>query len=195
MNDLLDEIKSNISKARLGLIDSNKFDSILLDTYKRLSLMILTTKDPILFIETLTELNSLSGLLSSDESDKHLAIPLLLTEYCGFLLKNQKDVFSEKMLESSIIESFSEFEDLNHYVFVKKQVNTPNGRIDILAKCKKTHADVLIEVKKRRASGHRQLFDYARYYDNPILINLSEIECKNKVDGIIYLSLDKMKKF
>ena len=97
---------------------------------------------------------------------------------------------SEKYYHEEIVNNFNDYFD--DYDFVGNEVVTSDGadRIDILAECKKTCRDVIIELKLGCKSAHKQLRSYAYEFENPILINISEQEVKNKRDGITYLTYD-----
>lgn len=83
---------------------------------------------------------------------------------------------------------------LPEYEFVGSEVRTTDmaDRIDILAKCKDTNRDVIIELKTGKKSAHKQLRSYAYEFDNPILVNISEEEVINKRDGIKYLTFNEI---
>ena len=79
---------------------------------------------------------------------------------------------TEKYYQKIIVESFeSIFPD---FLYVGNEVPIPPvGRIDILAKDKKTTRDVIIELKVDDKNPAQQLLAYATAYKNPILIGIS----------------------
>lgn len=100
----------------------------------------------------------------------------------------RKSHSSEAYYHNYIVENFSAC--FPAYNFVNNEVVTSDGadRIDILAKCKETNRDVIIELKVGSKSAHKQLRSYAYEFENPVLINISELEVNNKRDGITYLT-------
>jgi Predicted nuclease of the RecB family len=86
-------------------------------------------------------------------------------------LKNSK---SEKQIQDYIIQNFNKiFPD---YEFVGKEICVDKiGKIDILAKDKKSKRDVIIEIKKGEQNPNKQLLAYAKGYDNPILIGITNM--------------------
>lgn len=99
---------------------------------------------------------------------------------------------SEKHYHTELAVNFSDYFD--GYSFVASEWVTNDGadRIDILATCDKTDRDVIIELKLGAKSAHKQLRSYAYEFDNPILINISESEVKNKRSGIKYLTFEEI---
>lgn len=76
------------------------------------------------------------------------------------------------------------------YTFIKSEYVLPDGdKVDILAKEKTTGRDVIIELKAVNKSAHKQLRSYAVHFKNPILINVTPGKVKNKVKGIMYVTL------
>lgn len=63
------------------------------------------------------------------------------------------------------------------------------GRIDILAKEKKTRQHAIIEVKASQQNPNTQLLAYGVKYDNPILIAITKvpIPVERQLPGIEYI--------
>lgn len=101
---------------------------------------------------------------------------------------NDRNPRSEAKYHQAIVSNFKDY--FQEYTLAGSEVTTDDGadRIDILAKCDKTGRDVIIELKIGGKSAHKQLRSYAFEFENPILINVSEDDVKNKRDGITYLT-------
>ena len=104
----------------------------------------------------------------------------------------RKHSTTEREYQKEISDNFNDYFD--DYSFVGSEWVTSDGadRIDILACCKKTDRDVVIELKLGSKSAHKQLRSYAYEFENPILINISEQEVKNKRQGIQYLTFSEI---
>ena len=95
---------------------------------------------------------------------------------------------SEANYHNLIVDNFEAY--FPNYKLVDSEALTSDGadRMDILAKCKSTGRDVIIELKVGCKSAHKQLRSYAYDFEDPILINISEDLVKNKRGGIEYLT-------
>jgi hypothetical protein len=79
---------------------------------------------------------------------------------------------------------------LPQYSFIKSEQNIELGRIDILAKCKESNRDVIIEIKNNYKNNHStQLFRYAKSYKNPILVAIAPKFTIKKNSKIIYIEI------
>jgi hypothetical protein len=96
----------------------------------------------------------------------------------------------ESFYVTNIIKNFdSIFPD---YEFVKREKTIVGGRVDIFAKDKVTGRDVIIEVKVGCANPIKQLKRYYRCHGgNPILVAITQEECKKKDNGIVYVVYQK----
>jgi len=190
MKELLNDIRGYIFQFNLGVISKDRYDSILIDLQKRACNLALSSEDPLNFTRIISDLGFLSFLMNDGENDNNFSI--LLMEYCGYKHRDKRNLITEKSIEDVIVNHFSRIKLFGKYELVKRQFVSKSGRIDILAKCTETLRPVIMEVKKGSVSAHRQLLDYAGDFDNPILINLSQFECKKQKDGVIYYCLDDL---
>jgi len=98
---------------------------------------------------------------------------------------------SEELYKKALIQNFNMAFPI--YDFVKSErVTIDYDRIDILAKCKETNRDVIIELKVGNKSGHKQLRSYAYEFDNPILINISEQLPKRECADVAYKTFGEL---
>lgn len=94
--------------------------------------------------------------------------------------------YKEKDMQNDIIKNFNLL--FPQYNYVTKEYKTKNhGFIDILAKDNKSKRDVIIELKVDNKNPNRQLTDYAKEFDNPILVGITQQSIgKKREDNIIY---------
>lgn len=100
---------------------------------------------------------------------------------------------AESELREKIVENFNIM--FPEFAFIKKEysINKKN-RIDILAKDIKTQRYVIFELKTGKGNPNKQLERYSEYFDNPILIGVTEIAlsgCERK-NGIQYYTFDEL---
>jgi toxin-antitoxin system, toxin component, bro family len=101
---------------------------------------------------------------------------------------DRKENITEKQIQDYIIQNFNTI--FPNYIFVGKEVCVNKiGKIDILAKDKETNRDVIIEIKKGEQNPNKQLLAYAKGYDNPILIGITNMDKKFYLDNIKYISV------
>ena len=124
-------------------------------------------------------------------SDVNNVVDLFLAE-CVMSAAKEKNRITEKDYQNEVSFKFlaSTFPQYNIKAAEMKISQSDNDRIDIYAKCKTTHRDVIIEIKMGAKSAHKQLRSYAWEFDEPILINLSEKPVKTQREGIVYLTFD-----
>ena len=97
---------------------------------------------------------------------------------------------TEKEIEFKIIKNFDKIAQFSGFKFIKNQKRLRHGdAIDIYAVEEETDRPVIIEIKKKNVSGHKQLRSYAVGFTNPLLINISEAEVATKRDDISYYTL------
>ena len=102
----------------------------------------------------------------------------------------KQSLYSEKDIQDYLISNWKQ-SILCDFDFIEKEYEIKGiGRIDILAKEKISNRRVVIEIKKNMKDGFRQLYTYARSFDDPILINISTKKIKTKRTGIEYLVFD-----
>lgn len=100
-------------------------------------------------------------------------------------------------IQKDIIENFNII--FPNYEFVGKEISVKNiGKIDILAKDKKSKKDVIIEIKSNNQSPIQQLISYSYDFKNPILIAIGNFKDSTKKNfkklNINNLSLDELYK-
>lgn len=123
-------------------------------------------------------------------SDVNNVVDLFLAEFAYSVRKKRKTI-TEKDYQNELVLNFGKyFPQYNIKAAEMKISQSDNDRIDIYAKCKTTHRDVIIEIKMGAKSAHKQLRSYAWEFDEPILINLSEKPVKTQREGIVYLTFD-----
>ena len=123
-------------------------------------------------------------------SDVNSVVDLFLAE-CVMSAAKEKNRITEKDYQNELVLNFGKyFPQYNIKAAEMKISQSDNDRIDIYAKCKTTHRDVIIEIKMGAKSAHKQLRSYAWEFDEPILINLSEKPVKTQREGIVYLTFD-----
>lgn len=158
--------------------------------------------DASLFNERLRELFTCDSDESRSFASKVIYDSMPITENCKYIKtaselastwlrsggRERKVYKSESHYHQVIVENFKDY--FNGYDFIGSEVVTKDGadRIDILARCSETSRSVIIELKVGNKSAHKQLRSYAYEFKNPILINISEDEVKNKREGITYLT-------
>lgn len=99
----------------------------------------------------------------------------------------RRDSSSERNYHKKLVSNFeSAFPEYRYVGSEVRPIGEDLDRIDILATCSKTLRDVIIELKIGDKSAHKQLRSYAYGFENPILINITERDVKNKRKGIIY---------
>ena len=104
---------------------------------------------------------------------------------------DRKENITEKQIQDYIIQNFNTI--FPNYIFVGKEVCVNKiGKIDILAKDKETNRDVIIEIKKGEQNPNKQLLAYAKGYDNPILIGITNMDKKFYLDNIKYISVSNI---
>lgn len=92
----------------------------------------------------------------------------------------------EKIFKRYIVSNFKRI--FRGYTLISEEYKLPDGdRIDLLAEETKTGRDVVIEIKPKPVSAHKQLRSYGYYFENPILINVTPSPVKSKADGIKYV--------
>lgn len=103
--------------------------------------------------------------------------------------KNERK-YREKEMQNYIENNFkSIFPD---YDFVSKEKAVKGvGRIDIFARERKTGRPVIIELKKGSRNPNIQLLAYAKSFDNPILVAITE-DIANMTDGIEYVLFEEV---
>lgn len=100
---------------------------------------------------------------------------------------------SEKNYHGKLVDFFdTAFPYLEFIASEVRPHDDDRDRIDILAKCKDTGRDAIIELKLGSKSAHKQLRSYSYGFDNPILINVSEEEVRVKREGIIYTTFKEI---
>lgn len=100
---------------------------------------------------------------------------------------------SEKKYHGKLIDFFdSAFPYLEFIGSEIRPHDDDRDRIDILAKCKESGRDAIIELKLGNKSAHKQLRSYAYGFEDPILINVSEDDVKTKREGIIYTTFKEI---
>ena len=105
--------------------------------------------------------------------------------YSKSKLKNSK---SEKQIQDYIIQNFNTI--FPNYEFVGKEISVKSiGKIDILAKDKESGRDIIIEIKKGEQNPNKQLLAYAKGYDNPILIGITNMKSDLYLKEIQYYNL------
>ena len=123
-------------------------------------------------------------------SDVNNVVDLFLAEFAYSVRKKRKTI-TEKDYQNELVLNFGKyFPQYNIKAAEMKISQSDNDRIDIYAKCRTTHRDVIIEIKMGAKSAHKQLRSYAWEFDDPILINLSEKPVKTQREGIVYLTFD-----
>ena len=123
-------------------------------------------------------------------SDVNNVVDLFLAE-CVMSAAKEKNRINEKDYQNELTLNFCKyFPQYSIKAAEMKISQSDNDRIDIYAKCKTTHRDVIIEIKMGAKSAHKQLRSYAWEFDEPILINLSEKPVKTQREGIVYLTFD-----
>lgn len=158
--------------------------------------------DASLFNERLRDLFTCSSDESRSFASSVIYDSMPITENCKYIKtaselastwlrsgsRERKSHKSEAQYHQIIVENFKDY--FSRYDFTGNEVVTKDGadRIDILARCSETGRDVIIELKVGNKSAHKQLRSYAYEFENPILINISEYDVRNKRDGIIYLT-------
>lgn len=162
--------------------------------------------DASLFNERLKMLFECDSNESKSIASKLIYDAIPITENCKYI-KNASELASvwlsykggerkfyksESNYHKTIVNNFNNY--FQDYTLIGNEVLTDDGadRIDILAKCNNTGRDVIIELKVGNRSAHKQLRSYAYEFENPILINLSEEDVKNKRDGITYLTYKEL---
>ena len=133
--------------------------------------------------------------------EKILDFPLFAIKFGGKAIVYLKDsIATEKLLpcKSKSLRTFTEKEMQNYIVnnfnkifpdmeYIGKEVIISGiGRIDILAK--KNNRYVIMELKCENKNPNIQLIAYSSYYENPILIGITENELNEnfKLDNITY---------
>lgn len=107
--------------------------------------------------------------------------------------KRDRSARSEKQYHGRLVEFFDcAFPYLEFVASEARPHDEDRDRIDILAKCKDTGRDAIIELKLGNKSAHKQLRSYAYGFEDPILINVSESEVRVKREGIIYTTFDEI---
>ena len=128
-------------------------------------------------------------------------IPSKVTDYIymsiagvvGSVSKSRKKRGGESYYHKELALSFEKY--LPEYSLLSSEMKiskTDTDRIDLYARCKETHKDVIIELKLGAKSAHKQLRSYAWEFDEPILVNISEQEVKTKREGIRYLTFNEI---
>lgn len=98
---------------------------------------------------------------------------------------------SEKSYQKELIKTFDNaFPDFKFVASEAATNDKDRDRIDILAMCKNTGRDVIIELKLGKRSAHKQLRSYAYGFKDPILINISETLPTHTRDNITYLTYE-----
>lgn len=98
----------------------------------------------------------------------------------------------EREMKIEIVNNFSSF--FPNLEFIDQEVNLKGiGRIDILAK--KGDCFVIIELKSGHRNPNTQLIAYASYYDNPILVGITEekLSTEQKLDFVQYFTLQEIR--
>lgn len=207
-NDV-DKSKQPISGERLGYKDAVAFTNYIQSDHAKLANLperlldaALTGIDASLFNERVRNLIGCDNTESIRLASKVIYDATPLTKNCSYIKtaaelasaymsykgNDRKHHKSESHYHDHIVNNFSTH--FPPYEFINNEVVTSDGadRIDILAKCKETGRDVIIELKLGGKSAHKQLRSYAYEFENPILINVSEDEVGNKRDGITYIT-------
>lgn len=60
-----------------------------------------------------------------------------------------------------------------------------------MAKEKNSNRDVIIEIKKYNANPNKQLLNYSKNFNKPILVCVSESIIKTQIKDIVYIVIDK----
>lgn len=141
------------------------------------------------------EETELRKLFNSDHNKFSALYYLIDSEHSLNTLSNYISTvdYTEKQMQQEIIENFDKL--FPKYTFIKKEYGVPSGRIDILAKDNEGK-DIIIELKLHNKNPNRQLLDYQNYFDNAVLIGITQNKLGEKIkrDNIIYYIYDKDKK-
>lgn len=205
----VDKSKQLISGEQLGYEDAVEFANYIQSDHAKLAKLperlldaALAGVDASLFNERINRMLSCDSVESIRIASKVIYDAPPITNNCRYIKtaaelasafmsykgNDRKTYKSESHYHNNIINNFSAY--FPNYDFVDNEVVTSDGadRIDILARCKKTGGDVIIELKVGNKSAHKQLRSYAYDFEKPILINISEDEVRNKREGITYLT-------
>ena len=150
------------------------------------------------FIECLQDINRITNFnISLDKyfyakyiQDLEFMEIFIKSNYYKF--SNKNIYFSEKELKKSIIKHFEFLFPKYKYIGTEISVNKI-GKIDILAKDKKSKRDVIIELKKDKDNPNMQLIAYGSAYNTPILIWITNMDSKNYIEGITYIEVDTIR--
>lgn len=107
--------------------------------------------------------------------------------------KGKQGNHSEHYYQNKIIEKFEDV--FPKYDYIGKEIKVEKiGRIDILARDKKSGRHVIIECKKGRISAVKQLIAYSQKYKASILISITEDEIpkKNRHPQIKYYTYSEL---
>ena len=104
--------------------------------------------------------------------------------------RREKVKFKECSIKLHILDNFNNI--FPNYEFIGKEVVVDKiGKIDILAKDKESGREVIIEVKSNTQNPNKQLLAYAKGYDNPILVGITNMDKKYYLDNIKYIKISK----
>ena len=140
------------------------------------------------------EEQKLKKLFFKDRSKFDALYYLINAEWDNYrTLDRSEPDYTEKQMQSEIIDNFNNL--FPQYTFVQKEYKVPSGRVDILAKDKENR-NVIIELKLPKYNPNRQLLDYENYFDNPIMIGITQEPLSNKIkrESITYYTYDNDKK-
>lgn len=111
----------------------------------------------------------------------------ILNDY--IFLREKEIEFPEKKIQKYIVENFNNIFENISYIKDSYCINEENY-IDILGEEIKTKRPVIIEIKKSNFDPNKQLIRYSKYFDNPILIAISEEPINLQLDNIKYYLID-----
>mgnify|MGYP003644408578 FL=1 len=105
---------------------------------------------------------------------------------------NQPEKVSEADYRDELVANFDSY--FPDYIYINHEVKVDvddRDRIDILAE-KEDGDPVIIELKLGSKSAHKQLRSYATGFDDPLLINISEVMPSNMRRDIVYITFESL---
>lgn len=138
---------------------------------------------------TATRLLECSGV---DSKDMYRVLFAGMTSLAEINPKTKESKVSEKDYHDEIINSFHVYFPDLEFIDSEVQVDIDDrDRIDILAK-DSSERPVIIELKLGKTSAHKQLRSYAVGFEDPLLINISEILPNNMRSDIRYMTFKEI---
>lgn len=193
---ILKSIVNNIDTFKLSKINNYEamISNVLSISYEEFYKKKNNIEDYDSFINLIDILKDLTVLLECRKG-----VSFYLTELQASLMRGvvaglkKSPGITEKRYEEILIDNWDKTTLGKEYVIVNSQYLLEDGDfIDILAKDKKSNNHVIIELKKGCKNGYKQLRAYSVFFDNPILINISESDVKIKKKGIAYFTFDSI---